>query len=189
MLVFFIGIIIGTLLVNNSSEEEKKTVCGYINEFVSSIRSGEYSIDSKKLFIKSVISNLKIVLIIWAAGSSIIGIPLVYTSVGYKGLCIGYSISAIIGALSRVRGIALASSSMLLQNVIAIPCILALAVSSIKMYHSIIKKESKSYSHIKSEVYRHTIFSILMSVGLLISSAVEVFVSTNITSNIIVNFI
>lgn len=189
LLVFFIGIIIGTLLANNLAEEEKKNICGYINEFVNSIKGGEYCIDSQKLFFKSIISNLKIALIIWAAGSSIIGIPLVYASVGYKGLCIGYSISAIIGTLSKAKGIAISLSSMLSQNIIAIPCILALAVSSMKMYHAIIKNENKSYNHIKSEAYRHTIFSILMSIGLIISSIVEVFVSANVTSNIIVNFI
>lgn len=162
LLVFFVGIIIGTLLVNKASEEEKRNVCGYINEFVSSIKSKEYLIDSKKLLIKSIISNLKIAVIIWVAGSSIIGIPFVYTSVGYKGVCIGYSISAIIGALSKTKGIVVSLSSMLIQNIVAIPCILALAVSSIKMYHSMVKKEAKSFNYIKTEVCRHTIFSFLM---------------------------
>lgn len=187
LLVFFIGVVVGTVLVNNSDEESKRNICGYINEFINSIKCREYTIDSKILFVKSILSNLKIAFVIWIAGSSVIGIPLVYTSIGYKGMCIGYSVSSIIGALCKGKGIVFAMSSMLFQNIIAIPCILALSVSSMKMYKTVIHNGAKE--NIKTEAYRHTIFSFFMFIGLIISSVIEVFISANITSNIIINFI
>lgn len=187
VLVFFIGIIIGVMLLNSSNQENQESISGYINEFTSSIKNQEYKIDQKKLLIKSISSNLKLALMIWVAGSTIIGIPLVYGSLGYKGTCIGYSISAIMATMEKAKGIIFALSSMLLQNIIAIPCILALTVSSVKIHKSIMKEHNKE--HIKSEIYRHTMFSIFMTIGLLISSLVEIFISTNITSNIIINFI
>ncbi len=186
-LVFLIGIIIGVMLINSSNQENKDAISGYIIEFVDSIKNSEYQIDENKLLIKSVISNLKIAAIIWIAGSTIIGIPLVYGCLGYKGICIGYSISAIIATLESPKGIIFALSSMLLQNIIAIPCILALSVSSVKMYKSIMKERNKD--NVKFEIYRHTIFSVFMAVGLFLSSLIEIFLSTNITSNIIINFI
>lgn len=187
VLVFLIGIIIGVMLLNSSNQEDQQNISGYINEFTNSIKYGEYKIDQKKLLIESISSNVKIALMIWIAGSTIIGIPLVYGCLGYKGICIGYSISAIIATMEKLKGIIFALSSMLLQNIIAIPCILALTVSSIKMYKAIMKEHNKE--NIKSEIYRHTIFSIFMAIGLLISSLVEIFISTNITSSIIINFI
>lgn len=187
VLVFFIGIIIGVMLLNSSNQENQESISGYINEFTNSIKNQEYKIDQKKLLIKSVSSNLKIAIMIWIAGSTIIGIPLVYGCLGYKGICIGYSISAIIATMEKAKGIIFALSSMLLQNIIAIPCILALTVSSVKIHKSIMKEHNKE--HIKSEIYRHTMFSIFMTIGLFISSLVEIFISTNITSNIIINFI
>lgn len=187
VLVFLIGIIIGVMLLNSSNQENQESISGYINEFTSSIKNQEYKIDQKKLLIKSISSNLKLALMIWVAGSTIIGIPLVYGSLGYKGICIGYSISAIMATMEKAKGIIFALSSMLLQNIIAIPCILALTVSSVKIHKSIMKEHNKE--HIKSEIYRHTMFSIFMTIGLLISSLVEIFISTNITSNIIINFI
>ena len=187
VLVFFIGIIIGVMLLNSSNQENQESISGYINEFTSSIKNQEYKIDQKKLLIKSVSSNLKIAVMIWIAGSTIIGIPLVYGCLGYKGICIGYSISAIIATMEKAKGIIFALSSMLLQNIIAIPCILTLTVSSVKIHKSIMKEHNKE--HIKSEIYRHTMFSIFMTIGLFISSLVEIFISTNITSNIIINFI
>jgi stage II sporulation protein M len=117
-IVFLIGIIIGIMLINSSSQENKESICGYITEFVDSIKNNEYQIDNTKLLIKSILSNLKIAVIIWISGSTIIGIPLIYGCLGYKGICIGYSISAIIASLGNAKGIALALSSMLLQNII-----------------------------------------------------------------------
>ena len=187
VLVFLIGIIIGVMLLNSSNQENQESISGYINEFISSIKNEEYTIDQKKLLINSISSNLKIALMIWIAGSTIIGIPLVYGCLAYKGICIGYSISAIIATMEKSKGIIFAISSMLLQNIIAIPCILALTVSSIKMYRAIMKEHNKE--NIKSEIYRHTMFSIFMTIGLFISSLVEIFISTNITSSIIINFI
>ena len=139
------------------------------------------------MLVKSIVSNIRIAIIIWIAGSSVIGIPIVYATLAYKGLCIGYSISAIIATLDKTKGIVFALSTMLLQNIIAIPCILAISVSSIKMYKNIMK--NRNSGDIKFEIYRHAVFSAIMCFGLIISSFIEVFVSTNITSNLISNFI
>ena len=187
VLVLLIGIIIGVMLVNSSNEQNKADISGYINEFILSIKNKEYEIDEKKLLIKSVTSNLKIAAIIWISGTTIIGIPLVYGSLCYKGICIGYSISAIIATLEKGKGILFAISSMLLQNIIAVPCILALAVSSIKIYKSLMKEREKD--NIKYEIYRHTMFSLIMTIGLIVSSIIEIFLSTNITNNVIINLI
>ena len=187
VLIFLIGITIGVMLVNSSSEENKSNITGYINQFVESIKSGDYTIDGKKLLIKSILSNLKLALIIWVAGSTIIGIPIIYTSLGYKGLCVGYSISAAIATLGKYKGILFSISTMLLQNIVAIPCILALTVSSIKMYRFVTKAQSKS--NIKTEIYRHTVFSSIMTIGLIISSFVEFLFTTAFFSDIIANFV
>ena len=88
-LVFILGVIIGVMILNSSNEESKKNISGYINEFVNTIKNREYEVDTNKLLMKSITSNLKVALIIWISGSTLIGIPLVYGSLGYKGMCIG----------------------------------------------------------------------------------------------------
>ena len=187
VIVFMLGIIIGVIILNSSNQENQKIIGGYINELIDLIKNREYKIDENKLLIKSVTSNLKIALIIWVAGSTIIGMPIIYCSLFYKGICIGYSISAIMATLEKSKGILFALSSMLLQNIIVIPAIIAISVSSAKMYRGIMKEHDKE--SIKSEIYRHTMFSLIMVVALMMSSLIEIFVSTNITTNFIINFI
>ncbi|MCI8999756.1 MAG: stage II sporulation protein M [Clostridia bacterium] len=69
-------------------------------------------------------------------------------------------------------------SSILLQNILFIPCILALAVSGMKLYKAIMK--DKRRETIKLEITRHTIFSCILLMGLELAALVEVYLSSNL---------
>ncbi len=96
----------------------------------------------------------------------------------YRGFCLGYTISACVTIMGTGKGIAFVLSSMLLQNLIFIPAILALAVSGFKLYKSIVKDNRKE--NVKLEILRHTIFSLVMLGVLIMSSLVEILISTNL---------
>lgn len=98
-IVFIIGVMAGVIFINNSNEQSKNEISGYINGFIDTIKDENYEIDKWKLTKMSIWENLKNVAIIWAAGSTIIGIPVIYVITSYKGFCIGYTISAIISSL------------------------------------------------------------------------------------------
>ena len=84
------------------------------------------------------------------------------------------------------KGLGFVFSILLLQNIIFIPALVALAVSGFKLYKSIVKDKRKE--NVKLEILRHTVFSILMLILLLISSLIEIFVSTNILKIVIKYF-
>ena len=69
-------------------------------------------------------------------------------------------------------------SSLLLQTIVFIPCVLALAVSGMKLHNSIMK--DKRRENIKVEILRHTLFSLFILILLILSSLIEVFISKNI---------
>lgn len=101
----------------------------------------------------------------------------------YRGFCLGYTIATIVSILGFSKGIIFIIVSLLLQNIIFIPALLALAVSGFKLYKSIVKDRRKE--NIKLEVLRHTIFSSIMLLLLCISSFIEIAFSTNILKKII----
>lgn len=113
-------------------------------------------------------------------GCTIIGIPVVYALITYKGFSLGYTISTIIFTLGTGKGIVFSIITLLLQNLITIPAILALAVSGIKLYQSMMKDKRKE--NIKIEMVRHTIFSLFMLLLLMVSSIIEVYGSNSILS-------
>ena len=84
------------------------------------------------------------------------------------------------------KGILFVLISLLLQNIIFIPSIIAIGVSGFKLYKSIVKDRNKD--NIKIEVLRHTIFSGIMLVLLCIASSVEILISTNILKNFVKYF-
>lgn len=178
-LMFIIGIFIGVMVVNNSNEQQRNEISTYFNNSIGEIKQiGECNyLETLK---DSVISNLTLVIVLWFLGTTIIGIPIVFCVIAYKGFCLGYTISISIIALGMQKGISFILAALLPHNIISIPVTIALAVSGFKLYKSIIKDKRKE--NIKTEILRHTIFSLIMLVILILSSIIEVYISTNLVT-------
>ena len=184
-LMFIIGIFAGVFFVNNIQEEQKTEITQYLNNFIQQFKNTQ-NLDTINLLKTSITQNAVLAILIWFFGTTVIGIPVVFGIVIYRGFCLGYTVSVTITVLGLSKGLTFSLVSMLLQNIIMVPAILALAVSGFKLYKSIVKDKRKE--NIKLEILRHTIFSILMLAVLVISSVIEVFISTNILSYIIKYF-
>lgn len=182
MIIFLLGLIIGLIVVNNSSPEQETEITSYINNFVSELKNGS-KLDYFKLLKSSFANNLFLVITLWFMSSTVIGIPIVYGMVGYKGFCMGYTISSVVLSLGTGKGIAFALSSMLIHNIILIPCMLAVATSGINLYKSIIKDRRKE--NIKIEIIRHTVFCLIMLAIMAVGSLVETYISSNLLISIV----
>ena len=181
-LFFIIGIFLGVLFVNNIKNDEFDSVQNYITTFIQKFKENP-NIDSGELLKTSIIKNLILALSLWFFGTTVIGIPIVFGILIYRGFCLGYTISTFISTIGIAKGLAFVFSNMLLQTVIFIPAILAISVSGFKLYKSIVKDKRKE--NVKIEIIRHTIFSALMTILLCLSSVVEVFVSNNLLKIIV----
>lgn len=181
-LLFIIGIFLGVLFVNNIKNDEFDSVQNYITTFIQKFKENP-NIDSGALLKTSIIKNLILALSLWFFGTTVIGIPIVFGILIYRGFCLGYTISTFISTIGIAKGLAFVFSNMLLQTVIFIPAILAISVSGFKIYKSIVKDKRKE--NVKIEIIRHTIFSALMTILLCLSSVVEVFVSNNLLKIIV----
>lgn len=136
------------------------------------------TLNHMELLKNSIGQNILLAIILWFFGTTVIGIPVVFGLIIYRGFCLGYTIAACITVVGLPQGIWLVLILLLLQNILFIPAILALAVSGFKLYKSIIKDRNKE--NVKIEVVRHTIFSFIMLLILVISSVIEIFLSMNL---------
>ena len=184
-LLFIIGIFLGVLFVNNVQEAKKIEITSYFNNFVEKLKSVE-NLEFNELLKTSIWQNTVLALTIWFFGTTVIGIPVVFGIVMYRGFCLGYTIATCISIMGIPKGLIFIFISILLQNIILIPAILALAVSGFKLYKSIVKDNRKE--NIKLEIARHTIFSIIMLLIMFVSSLIEIFVSTNLLKSLIKYF-
>lgn len=175
--IFLIGIILGVIFINNIDEMQSKQVNEYINTFINCLKT-DYVVDSNELLKTSIINNIILTILIWFMGMAVIGIPIVYAIILSRGFSLGYTIASSMMTLGFWKGILFNIATLLCQNIIFIPCILALGVSGMKLYKSIIK--DKRRENIKLEICRHTAFCFIIGIILVGSSFVEVYISTNL---------
>ena len=175
--IFIIGIVAGVIFINNTNNMQMVEIQNYINNFVESLKNN-YHIDKLELLKSSITDNFVLTIAMWFIGSTVIGIPIIFGIVIYRGFCIGYTVSAIVATLGVQKGILFLVSTIFLQNIIFIPVIICMTISCIKLYKSIMKDRRRE--NIKLEIVRHTISSVIFFVLLLIATIVEVYVSSNI---------
>ncbi len=184
-LLFIIGIFLGVFFVNNLGETQKAEVQEYLNNFVEQMKQTE-NLDSMSLLKTSITQNIIFASLIWFFGTTVIGIPVVFGLVIYRGFCFGYTISVCVTIMGIAKGLIFVLINLLLPSLLLIPAILGIAVSGFKLYKSIVKDNRKE--NIKLEIVRHTAFSLVMLVVMLVASLVEIFISTNILKAVIKYF-
>lgn len=172
--IFIIGILFGVIFINNLNDTQNNEIGNYISTSIENLKESQDI--NQLLFIKETIKeNLTFVILLWLMGSTVIGLLLVYIIVAFKGFCLSYTISAIFHVLNNGKTIAMLVSTMLLKNIIVIPCTIALAVSGMKVYKSIMQDRRRE--NIKLEILRHTCFSTFILIVLILSSLIEVYLS------------
>ena len=176
-LIFIIGLFIGIMFVNNLNLDKTNIISDYIIQFTNFFKQKE-QIDKSALFITSVKNNLILTIMLWIAGTTIIGLPVVLGIVLYRGFCLGTTISSIALTFGIKKGITFCLISLFLQNIFFIPAIITIGVSSIKLYKAIIADRRKE--NIKIQIISHTIVSLLMLLILIFSSFLENEISVEI---------
>ena len=185
MIFFIVGLFFGVFFINQMKEEQISQVHTYLNDFVQNLKNIS-DINEFDILKSSIFDKVLLTLMIWFFGTTVVGIPVVFGLVIYRGFCLGYTIASIISFMGFTKGFFFILIILVLQNLLLIPALMGLAVSGFKYYKSIIKDRRKET--IKIAFARHTIFSIIMLIGLVISSLIEVFISTKLLTLMIQYF-
>lgn len=184
-LIFLIGIFVGVMIINNSETMLIEEISKYIEEFITKFKETP-NIDKTELIVNSIKEDILLAITIWIAGTTVIGIPIVFFSIAFRGICLGYTIAAITYTIGTGKGIMFCIITLCLQNILFIPAVLSLGVSSIKLYKSIIKDRRRE--NIKVEIMRHTVISAIMTGALIISTIIENMISVSLLQNLIKYF-
>lgn len=183
LIIFVAGIFLGVMFINQL--QDKTQVEQYINTYIDetkTLENGDYFRELQN----DIKNNIILVFLLWFAGTTIIGIPIVLGLILFRGFCLGYTIAACVYALGRIKALIFIAITILLQNIIFIPAIMILGVSSIKLYKSIVKDRRKE--NIKLSIVKHSIISAMILIALIISSIVKIEISYRLIVNLIKYF-
>lgn len=183
VIIFAIGVFLGVMLVNqtDSKDEIQQYINSYIDE-TKNLQNGDYFGELQK----DIKNNIVLVFFLWFAGTTIIGIPIVFGIILFRGFCLGCTIASCVFVLGKIKGLIFIAITILLQNIIFIPAIIILGVSCIKLYNSIIKDRRKE--NIKVSILKHSIISIIVLGILIISSIIKIEISYRMIVNLIKYF-
>ena len=79
----------------------------------------------------TLLENIILAVTLWFFGTTVIGIPIVFGIIMYRGFCLGYSIATIISVIGVGKGILFILITLVLQNILFIPALIAIGVSRI----------------------------------------------------------
>lgn len=182
-IIFSVGVFLGVMFINQT--EDKAEIEKYVNTYIDKTKNlqtpnflSELRYDVK--------NNIILVLILWFAGTTIIGIPIALGIILFRGFCLGYTIASCVVVLGRLKAIIFIFITIFLQNVIFIPVLMILGVSSIKLYKSIIKDRRKET--IKVSIMKHSLISLISLFALIIVSVLKVEISYRILVSLIKYF-
>lgn len=162
-LIFLFGILIGSiffrLLINESSIQEI-----IVEKFVSS------DVISKEIALKeSFKRNIKLLIIYWIAGISVVGSPLLIFLCLYKGFSTSFVISSFLLKYGFVQGNIYVFKNLFVYYIFLILEIILLTASSLKVSKNVfIEKKDIRY-----ELIRHSIFTIVGFCLFFISTMIE----------------
>ncbi|NLD50775.1 MAG: stage II sporulation protein M [Clostridiaceae bacterium] len=175
-LAFIAGISAGAFTVNGLSSIQKSELTNYFQGFLQLFENQR--VDSNEILRIAVVDNIRIVVILWILGVTIIGIPFIYLLLGIKGFITGFSSGFIIDLLG-FKGVLFAIMTILPREIIIVPCIIALGVNGINFSLNIIRKKSVKHmikENLKTSFLAYCFvtlcFMSIMSVGILIEAYV-----------------
>ena len=130
LLFFFIGIFLGVMFINNIQENQRSEISSYLNNYIDNLENIE-KLNNIEILKNAVIKDIILGIILWFFGTTVIGIPIVFGIILYRGFCLGYTIASIVLTLGIGKGIIFILISLVPQNIIFIPTIIAIGVSRI----------------------------------------------------------
>ncbi len=171
--IFVIGIVAGAFTVNALDSGQKGELYNYINGF---LESKEIKISQAELFGQIFLNYAKLILLIWFLGVTIVGLPLIFGLIGFKGFTIGFSVGFMLDVFTDLRGILIVISSILPQTLIVLPCLVILSISSIRLSLSLLRggeQKRQRVNETKVRLISHTAVSILMMLVIAIGALLE----------------
>ena len=178
LVLFCIGIVIGTYTVKYMSASDKEDLTSYFTTFTNNICNND--INYKGLLLNVVKKNLYLIIPIIICAFTFIGIPVILIVDFIKGFTLGYTFTFLLTTFEG-KGFLLALSSSIIQNLIYIPCIMVLSVIALQL--SVEKFKKRFFKgHINRNLDPKPLVNIMILIAVLFVAAIiiETYISPSI---------
>lgn len=168
-----IGIIAGAFTVVAMDSNQKSDLYSYVNGFFEARHS---DISGVELFRQIFLNYLKLILLLWFLGATVLGIPLIFGLMGFEGFTIGFTVGFVFDVFSDIRGITVIASSIIPQILIVLPFIIILSISGAKFSYYLLKGEGNNRlmkNEVKLRLFSHSAVSLLAIIAAALGAFIQ----------------
>ena len=182
---FCVGIALGTYIVKYMSARDATDLTSYFSTFTESI--AEEAVNNKVLLFNILKKNLMLITIIIALSFTVFGTPIILLLDLVKGFTLGYTFSFLISTFDG-KGLWLALASTIPQNIIYIPCFIALSIVGIEFSSTKLKDKFFNKGKVNTIVERELILKIgVLACVFIIGTLIEAYLGPNIIKFVVTN--
>lgn len=146
IVLFLMGVICGSIIVNSLSFAQKEDLLYYLTRFFGQVEDNLTVASSYELFMSSIKHNLQYIGGIWILGISIIGLPLILVLLFLKGVVIGFTVGFLVNTMGW-EGFQIAIGSILPQNLLLVPITIFVTTLSLALSMKIIRRVFLKHVH------------------------------------------
>lgn len=182
---FCVGIALGTYIVKYMSARDATDLTSYFSTFTESI--AKEAVNNKVLLFNILKKNLILITIIIALSFTVFGTPIILLLDLVKGFTLGYTFSFLISTFDG-KGLWLALASTIPQNIIYIPCFIALSIVGIEFSSTKLKDKFFNKGKVNTIVERELILKIgVLACVFIIGTLIEAYLGPNIIKFVVTN--
>ena len=182
---FCVGIALGTYIVKYMSARDATDFTSYFSTFTESI--AKEAVNNKVLLFNILKKNLMLITIIIALSFTVFGTPIILLLDLVKGFTLGYTFSFLISTFDG-KGLWLALASTIPQNIIYIPCFIALSIVGIEFSSTKLKDKFFNKGKVNTIVERELILKIgVLACVFIIGTLIEAYLGPNIIKFVVTN--
>lgn len=178
-LFYIIGICLGAASVKDLDYQQKDEIVTFFNGFTKLLETNNFS--QFNLFKISLVDNIKIIVLFWLLGFTVIGFPMYYVIIGMRGFSTGFSSGIIMGVLGT-KGIYISAVCFVPKEAVLVPCLIALGINGIKLSGNILrswlKKSSPRDNWVKERFLPYSFVAAFFSFFILLATFIEGFISS-----------
>lgn len=182
---FCVGIALGTYIVKYMSARDATDLTSYFSTFTESI--AKEAVNNKVLLFNILKKNLMLITIIIALSFTVFGTPIILLLDLVKGFTLGYTFSFLISTFDG-KGLWLALASTIPQNIIYIPCFIALSIVGIEFSSTKLKDKFFNKGKVNTIVEGELILKIgVLACVFIIGTLIEAYLGPNIIKFVVTN--